>query len=231
MPHPEDDRIAYVLRAIRRRLGLRQIDVAARANVPREDVIALEAGRAGEVRVERVRRVFDALGGHARLTVWWRGAAADRLLDERHAAMVERVLEVARQRGWETAVEVTFSRFGERGSIDVLAGQRSCAAAAVIEVKGSIGALEEVNRSLDAKVRLAPAIVRDTFGWSPKHVGRILVVPDESSVRRLVARHAATMEAAYPARSREVRAWLRAPQRSLRGLWFLSEVAKGDSAP
>jgi hypothetical protein len=35
--------------------------------------------------------MFDAVGGRAKLTAYWNGAAADWLLDERHAALVERV--------------------------------------------------------------------------------------------------------------------------------------------
>src|SRR5437867_2303355 len=107
---------------IRKRNGQRQIDLAQRAQVPREDVLRVEAERIGDVNVDRVRRLFRAAGGRARVAVWWNGAAADRLLDERHAAMVERTISILRQRGWSTEAEVSFSGFGERGSIDVLAG-------------------------------------------------------------------------------------------------------------
>ncbi|HVH18470.1 MAG TPA: helix-hairpin-helix domain-containing protein, partial [Myxococcota bacterium] len=43
----------------------------------------------------------------------------DRLLDERHAAMVEAVMRRLVALGWKVRAEVTFSSFGERGSIDV----------------------------------------------------------------------------------------------------------------
>jgi transcriptional regulator with XRE-family HTH domain len=90
MTQAEDERLAQHLRAIRRRSSITQKEISLAANVPREDVMRIERGRAGEVRLERTRRIFEAAGGRARLNVWWNGAAADRLLDERHAALVAR---------------------------------------------------------------------------------------------------------------------------------------------
>lgn len=229
MPSPDDERTGKLLAAIRRRSRLRQVDLAETARVPREDVIRVEAGQVGSVSLDRTRRIFEAAGGRGRLNVWWNGAAADRLLDERHAALVERALGVFRRRGWITAPEVSFSEFGERGSIDVLEVLERHRAAAVCEVKTEFGSLEETNRVLDAKERLAPVIARRQFGWRPTVVGRILIVPATSSIRHIVAAHEETMRSLYPARSRAVRAWLRAPTAPLRGIWFLSEVSVGDS--
>jgi len=188
----------------------------------------IEAGRAGDVALDRVRRVFAAAGGRVRVTAWWNGAAADRLLDAHHAALVEAALSVFRKRGWRTQVEVTFSEFGERGSIDILGLHPGAGALAVCEVKSALGSLEETNRTLDAKVRLAPRLAIDRFGWRPRVVGRLLILPEDGTLRRVVARHSLTMASAYPARGREVRAWLRQPDGPLRGLWFLSEVRDTD---
>ena len=194
------------------------------AGVPVRDVSAIETGRASEVRLGRIRAVFGAVDGTARLSTWWHGAAADRLLDERHAGLVESALRVLRHRGWETAAEVSFSEFGERGSVDILAGYRPTLAVAVGEVKGSVGSMEEMHRLLDVKERLAPGLWRERFGWHPRIVGRVLILPEDRSIRRIVERHAATMATVYPARSREVRAWLQHPDRPLRGIWFLSDL-------
>jgi hypothetical protein len=224
----EDERLGLLLRAIRRRTGKRQSDVAKIANVPRRDVILIEAGRAGSVPVDRLRRVFAAMDARVRVTAWWNGAAADRLLDERHAALVERALAVMRMRGWQTAVEVTFSEWGERGSIDILGGHRASRALAVCEVKTVLGSIEETNRMLDIKERFAPRLATTRFGWTPESIGRLLILPADSTVRRTIARHALTMESVYPARSRQVRAWLRRPEGSLSGLWFLSEVRRAN---
>ena len=220
----EDERLGLLLRAIRRRTGQRQADIAEVAKVPRRDVVLIEAGHAGSVPLDRVRRVFAATDGRARVTTWWNGAAADRLLDERHAALVERALAVMKQRGWQTAVEVTFSEFGERGSIDILGGHPSSRVVAVCEAKSVVGSIEETNRMLDTKVRLAPRLAAARFGWTPSSIARLLILAADSTTRRTVEQHALTMASVYPARSREVRAWLRRPRGSLSGIWFVSEV-------
>jgi hypothetical protein len=123
---------------------------------------------------------------------------------------------------WEPHLEVTFSEFGERGSIDILATNREARAVAVCEVKSVIGSLEETNRVLDVKERLAPTVVFTRFGWRPAVVGRILILPRDSTVQRVIASHPITMSGLYPARAREIRAWLRHPAKPLRGIWFVS---------
>lgn len=229
MTSTDDERTGRLLRLIRQRIGLTQRALAQAADVPREDVISVEAGRLGELPFDRTRRMFEAVGARARPAVWWNGAAADRLLDERHASLVERSVQAFARRQWETAVEVSFSDYGERGSIDILARRESARAVAVTEVKSDIGSLEETNRVLDMKERLSPKIVEARFGWRPTVVGRILIMPGTTSLRRIVERHAATMDAIYPARTSEIKAWLRAPTASIRGIWFMSEVAHSDS--
>jgi transcriptional regulator with XRE-family HTH domain len=225
----DDERLGRLLRLIRQRVGLTQRSLAQVADVTRENVMAVEAGRLGQLPFDRTRRMFEAVGARARPAVWWNGAAADRLLDERHAALVERGVKAYTRRQWETAIEVSFADYGERGSIDILAGRESARAVAVTEVKSEIGSLEETNRVLDMKERLAPKIAEARFGWRPRVVGRILIVPGTTSTKRILERHAATMNAIYPARTNEVKAWLRAPTASIRGIWFMSEVAHSDS--
>ncbi|HLX35233.1 MAG TPA: hypothetical protein VKR30_08325 [Candidatus Limnocylindrales bacterium] len=231
MSNVEDERLGRLLRLLRRRFGTTQAALAARAEVPRLDIIRVEAGRAGAIRLDRLRRIFDAGGARGRWHVVWNGAAADRLLDERHAALVERAVTVLQRRGWTTAPEVSFAEFGERGSIDILAARPARRAIAVVEVKSDLGSIEETNRVLDAKERLSPRLALARFGWQPAVVGRLLVLPDEDRLRRLVARHERTMSAVYPARGPAVRAWLRTPGHPLRGIWFLSEVRYPDARP
>jgi transcriptional regulator with XRE-family HTH domain len=226
----EDERLALLLRAIRRRQGLTQSQVAAAAGVPRDDVIAVESGRARDVRLGRLRLIFAVVDARLKVAAWWRGAAADRLLDERHAGLVEKGVALYRRRSWQSAVEVTFAEWGERGSIDLLAGHQPTRTAVVNEVKASIGSLEEMNRTLDVKVRLAPKLVNERFGWRPTSVSRVLIVPNDSTIRRLIGRHSQTMDVLYPVRGREVRAWLRRPDRPVAGIWFVSEVGDGNAA-
>ncbi len=131
-------------------------------------------------------------------------------------------------RGWTVHPEVSFSEFGERGSIDILAGYPTTKVALVAEVKASLGSVEETNRVLDVKERLAPKLVRQRFGWRPDVTSRVLILPEDSTVRRLIEKHHETMAAVYPARSREFRAWLKQPSERIAAIWFLSEVAGGD---
>ena len=227
--NPDDERLGQLLRAIRRRQGLTQVTLAQAAGVPRGDIMRVEAGLAGGLALDRIRRIIDAAGGRARLGTWLNGAAADRILDERHAAVVERALALFVRRGWATRVEVSFSDYGDRGSIDLLAAHAQTRIAAVCEIKTEFGSLEETNRTLDVKVRLGAKIANAAFGWWPSGgVARLLIVPNSDSVRRVVRQHANTMQSLYPARGREVRAWLRDPAAPFGGIWFVSEVAHGD---
>lgn len=219
----DDERLGELFRLLRIQAGLTQEELAIATSIPVRDIRRVEIGRVGEVLFGRIRRLFSEVDGRARISVWWNGAAADRLLDERHASIVERGAEILVRRAWEPAIELTFSEYGERGSIDIFAQRRALRAVAVCEVKGTFGSLEELNRTLDLKVRLAPKICRDRFGWTPTYVGRILIVPDLSTIRRVINEHRQTMNAIYPARGREVRAWLHRPDRNLGGIWFLSD--------
>ena len=175
--------------------------------------------------------MFEAVDGRARLTPWWGGAAADRLLDERHAAIAEGRIAVFRIHSWEPFAEVSFSEFGERGSIDIFATHAVYRAVAVCEVKSVIGSLEETNRTLDAKVRLAPTVTFKRFGWRPKTVGRILILPRDSTVHRVIKAHGATMQSLYPDGGREIRAWLRAPNFPLSAIWFVSDRPNTSTIP
>lgn len=218
----DDERLGQLLRALRRRQDLTQERLAEVAGITVKELRRIEHGGAGAVRLDRVRAALAPLGARGRVVTWWNGAAADRLLDEEHAEIVEVVARLFDRRAWRTAGEVTFSDYGERGSIDLLAGYEPTLTIAVCEIKSALGSLEETNRMLDVKARLAPKIAERLFGWRPRHVGRLLILPDDSTVRRIIERHAATMNAIYPGRGREVRAWLRRPDASLSAIWFVS---------
>ena len=225
----DDERLGLLLRKLRRRAGQTQEQLATVAQIPIDDVSAIETGQVGRVRVDRVRAAFGGVDGRLYLRPWYMGAAADRLLDEDHAAIVEEAASVFTRRVWRPEIEVTFSQFGERGSIDLLAAYEATRTVAVCEIKSAFGSLEETNRSLDVKVRLAPEIAERVFGWQPAFVGRLLIVPDQSTIRRAVREHQATMASVYPGRSRDVRAWLRRPDRPIAAIWFLSIPAYGRS--
>ncbi len=158
----------------------------------------------------------------------WHGGALDRLLDERHARLTDLVVRAVTSAGWVAVPEVTYSAYGERGSIDVAAVRPDRQAALVIEVKSEIAAIEGTNRQFDPKIRLAQGIIRERFGLVPAVLGAVLVLPDNRTARRRVAEHAATFDARYPGRTLDVRAWLRSPDHALRAIWFLSDIATED---
>jgi hypothetical protein len=223
-------RLGGLLRLIRKRVAKTQADLASDAHCPRLDVIRVENGHCGDVAVDRVRRMFAAAGGRARLTGWYNGALADRLLDERHAAIAEGACRLCQLRGWLTLLELSFSEFGERGSIDLLALHERRRAVAVCEVKSAFGSMEDMNRSLDTKVRLAPKLVFKRFGWRPLVVARFLIVPRDTSIRRQIERFPATLNSLYPGRTPEVRAWLSNPATPLGAIWFVDDRRATPSA-
>src|SRR5919109_3050090 len=123
---------------------------------------------------------------------------------------------------WEVGVEVSFSIWGERGRIDVLAFHRPTGTLAVVEVKSVVPDSQEAIGVLDVKVRLAPQIARNR-GWHPASVARILVIGDSPTARRRVDELGETYGSAFPVRGRDVGPWIRNPSFGpISGLMFLS---------
>jgi len=228
LPGVNDQRFGAAIRELRRRRRWRQSDLAELAGVPQSTVSEIERGHVAEQQVGTVRRICAPLDARAEFDLWWRGGALDRLMDARHARIGERVVRIQIEDAWTTLSEVTFAEFRETGSIDVLGVQPEVRAAVIHEVKSELTSVEETNRRFDVKTRLAPTIVRKAFGFTPEILGAVLVLPDDSTARRRVAEHEATFRTRYPARGWEIRRWLRQPSGSLRGLWFLSDIARDD---
>jgi transcriptional regulator with XRE-family HTH domain len=215
-----DRRFGLSLRALRIRASLRQDDLGARARVSRSLIAGIESGKIDGVTVGRLRAVADAVGATVDVRLRWRGEALDRLLDEAHARIVEAFVAVLRAAGWEVAVEVSFSVWGERGSIDILAYHRPTGIVLVVEVKSVIPDSQATLHGLDRKARLAEQLA-SARGWECRGVARLLVVGESATSRRRVARLAATYEAALPVRGWAIRRWLREPAGPIAGLLFL----------
>jgi hypothetical protein len=122
--------------------------------------------------------------------------------------------------GWTAAPEVSFSVYGERGSVDILAFHPTTRRCLVVEVKSTVPDVQAMLAALDRKRRLAPRIARDR-GWAVGSVSTLLAVADSGTMRRRVAAHAETFRTTFPVRSTDVRRWLRAPQGTVSGLLFL----------
>jgi transcriptional regulator with XRE-family HTH domain len=218
----DDQRIGRIVRALRRRLGWRQVDLARRAACSQTMVSLVERGHLNRLPLPVVRRIVAALDATLFIDVRWRAGALERLLDEDHAALVERVAELLRRMGWIVEVEVTYSEYGERGSYDIIAFHRPREVILVVEVKTDLASIEATFRKLDEKVRLARLVGQRRFSWPTAAVARLVAMPEGSTLRRRVRRHGALFDRVLPHRAATIRRWLAAPSGPMAGLWFLS---------
>ncbi|HYO45010.1 MAG TPA: helix-turn-helix transcriptional regulator [Candidatus Limnocylindrales bacterium] len=221
-------RLGRSVRALRVRRGLRQVDLACGAGVARSVVGRVERGERAGVTLDAIEAIAAALGATADLALRWQGEGMDRLLDEGHARLVDTVVRRLVALGWDVAVEVSFSRYGERGSIDVMAWHPVRRALVVIEVKSVTPDMQAMLGGIDRKARLGPAIARER-GWPADAAARILVVWDTRTNRRRIEAHGPSVRAALPAGSREVTTWLADPAGTpVAGVWFVSDVRGAD---
>jgi hypothetical protein len=184
----------------------------------------VECGHGDRISARTLGRILKALDAEADVVVRWRGGQLDRLLDEGHAALVgitARRLEEAR---WLVRAEVTYGGYRDGGSIDLLAFHSDRAALLVIEVKTELLSAEATLRKHDEKFRLARGIADERFSWRAVTVSRLLVLPDASSSRRAIARHASLFNSAYPFSGWDVRRWLDDPAASVGALLFVSST-------
>lgn len=213
--------VGRVLRSIREHLGLTQEQVALAAHVSQGAVSRAERGLIGTLPLAIVDRIVSAIDGSLFLDIRYQGGGGDRLLDRVHAALVDHVVASIRA-DWEVVVEYTFNWYGERGSVDVLAWHAATRTLLIVEVKSAFTDLQAMLLSLGRKLRLVPDSVRRERGWDPVAVGRLVVVAGTTSNRAVVAQHPAVFDTSFPARAREIRAWLRTPSGPIAGVWFVS---------
>ena len=146
----------------------------------------------------------------------------DRLIDEGHAILVGAITSTLRRLEWEVEVEVSFSSYGDRGSIDVLAWHR---------LSRTLWSLRSRLSSVLSKACCVHSTSRS--GWrarsrrnvsdgAPSRLAGCLLLPEDRTARRAVARHRQVFDSALPARTREVRKWLATPEGALAGLMFLT---------
>jgi transcriptional regulator with XRE-family HTH domain len=203
-------RFGRAVRVLRQRRRWRLDDLADRTGLFRSALDRIELGQASRMAFDDLEKVARALDGQLGLDFRWRGEQLDRLIDEKHAAIVDQTVRIYREAQWEVAVEATFSIYGERGSIDVFAWHPPTQQIAVNEIKASIGEAGDTVLRVDRKTRLAPRIARER-GWSCRGVARFLVVGDGSTNRDRIQRHAEIFRTSFPTGSREALAWIRNP--------------------
>lgn len=214
------ERLGRLARMLRVRQRLTQVALAARAGVGRRAVSLLENGRAHALRLREVEAIVATLGGRLDMRLLWNGPELDRLLDEAHAALGASVKRRLERWGWLVRVEVSYSHFGERGRIDLLAFHSATGVLLVIELKSELVDVQGLLGSLDVKVRLASGIV-ERFGWSPRVVLPAIVFLEHSATRKRLSRFDSLFDQ-FDLRGREAISWLRGPTATVpRGiLWF-----------
>jgi transcriptional regulator with XRE-family HTH domain len=94
----DDVAIGSLLRSIRVRLGLRQVDVSTRAGVSQQQLSVLERGGLEHLSIDAARRLARGVGARLVVSVQWRGADLDRLRDEDHALVVAEVVGILERR-------------------------------------------------------------------------------------------------------------------------------------
>jgi hypothetical protein len=125
--------------------------------------------------------------------------------------------------GWLADPEVSFSIYGERGVIDILAWHAATRTLLVIEIKTELVDVNELMGSCDRKRRLAAQLARQR-GWQPSSISTWVILADSRTNRRALASHATVLRAKFPADGRSIRRWLAHPTGEINALSFLPSV-------
>lgn len=189
----------------------------------------LERGHARELAVDQLVRIAEALEILLKLTASWQGGDLDRLVNARHAALHESIARwFLGQPGWQIVPEVSYSIFGERGVIDILAWHAETRTLLVIELKTEIVDVNDLMGRVDQKRRLAAEVAGER-GWRPVTVAAWVIVADSSTNRRCVARHATVLRAAFPSDGRTMASWVAKPAGAVAGLSFWADARLGST--
>jgi transcriptional regulator with XRE-family HTH domain len=205
-------RLGAIARAVRRRQGLRQSDLAAAAGVDRSTISNLESGEADRLTIATVRRCVEPLGIRIELRASWQGPDLDRLLDEQHAALQAGWAGRLTRWGWQTWPEVSYSRYGERGRIDLVGWHPASGIFLIIECKTALGDAQATLGALDAKARLARFVAHQLGLPAPSEVVPAFIFLESMTTRR----HLSNLEPLFrrfSLRGRSAITWLRRPAR------------------
>lgn len=228
----DNSQIGRAFRAVRIRKGLRQADVASTAGVSPDAVSRAERGHLDGMTLARIRAIGAAIGVTLDIAARWQGGELDRLLGAKHSALHDRVAAAfAVLPGWEATPEVTFSIYGERGAIDILAWHAETRTLLVIELKTELVDVQELIGTLDRKRRLAPQIARER-GWPALVVATWVILSPSRTNRRRVAAHLNVLRAAFPVDGRRMGSWLAAPSGPVAALsmWPESDALRAATA-
>ena len=221
----DDLRVGAAFRAVRVKRGWRQQDVADVVGVSRAEVSLIERGHLDDVALRTLRRVGGALDIALSITPRWRGADLERLLNAGHARLQEALATFLDELpGWIHAPEVSFSIYGERGVIDILAFHAATASLLIIELKTELVDVEDLLTTMSRRTRLGRQIARQR-GWDAKSVSVWVVIAECDANRRRVRASRATLRSALTSDGHAVRAWLRHPSGPVEALSFWANAS------
>ena len=175
-----------VLRMLRLRREWRQSDVGEKAGISSSAVGRHENGLIGSVSALEQHAAVFALRVEVRVV--GRAGSLIRLADEEHARIVEMVVAWFREHGFITEPEASFSEWGERGRIDLLASDPASGTLVIVEVKTQLLDLQDLFGSLNVKERLA-ATIAERRGWKVTRCVTVLAVAHSAANRTVVREH------------------------------------------
>jgi transcriptional regulator with XRE-family HTH domain len=219
----DDVALGTACRAVRIRKRLTQAQLAEAAHVKRRDVSFLERGMVDRLPLSAMRRMAAILEMRLEIKPHFRGPELDRLVNAAHAALQSAVLRrFDALPGWVAVPEVTYSIYGERGAVDILAWHAATRTLLIVELKTVLVDAAEIVRKMDERIRLAPA-VGGRRGWRPLAVASWLVFTDTRTNRSHLARQRAILERFARLDGRRMRTWLREPRGPVAALSFWEE--------
>ena len=224
-------RLGRLVRAVRVRKRMTQRAVSRLAGMSPTTISRPERGWISSLTLRTVERIATVLEIQVDITGRWRGADGDRLVNAGHAALHEAIAQkFAVLREWVTFPEVSFSVYGERGVIDLLACHASERLSAGHRAEDGSRRSLGPDGTVDRYRRLAAGIARD-HGWTVRSVSVWVLMHDTPTNHRHVAQHVSVLRAAFPMDGRGVRRWLRRPDGPIRALSFMAIAGATGAAP
>jgi hypothetical protein len=137
--------------------------------------------------------------------------------------MTETVARMLMDAGWEVRPEVSFSHYGERGVVDLVAWHAASRTLLLVELKTELVDINDMLAVTDRRRRLA-ANIAEPFGWLPAAVASWVVVAESRTNRRRLEQHRSAIRSAFPLDGRSVAGWLKRPHHPHFALWFLPNL-------
>ncbi len=214
---------------IRRKLRVRQIDLAAAVGISTAHLSAIENGLVRHLDMDLAGRLCAALGGTLVFGIELPPAlAGSRQTDAAHALAVAHVARRLAAAGWLVAREVPIGGLTPTGWIDILAYHPELRVVLVIEVKTRLADLGETERQIQRYEMAAMAAAAER-GWAAtRTIGALLVLATEEN-DRFVSRNRAAFDSTFPVRSaglQELVAGEVPERRSRRGIAMIDPRSK-----